>query len=76
MITVAQGDDQVAAVVIEYCGWFLAVVAGSVFLIFTSIFKDILINILENMDELTLRIFSILGVGLGAFFVYLGLAVF
>jgi len=75
MIYVAQGYDQTAALFIKYLGWFFVVVAGPIFLIFTSIYKDILINIVENMDALILRIIGIFGVGLGALFIYLGLVV-
>lgn len=76
MANVAQGYDQTAALIIKYFGWFLVVVPGFIFLFFTSIYKDIAVNILENMDNLTLRIFSIFGVGVGALFIYLGLVVF
>jgi len=76
MINVAQGYDQTAALIIKYFGWFIVVVAGSISLIFTSIFKDICLNIMGNMDELILRIIGIFGVGLGAIFIYLGLVVF
>ena len=75
MINVAQDYDHTAALIIKYFGWFLVVVAGSIFLIFTSIFKDIFINIMENMDTLIFRIIGIFGVGLGASFIYLGLVV-
>jgi len=76
MINVAQGYDQTAALIIKYFGWFIVVVAGSISLIFTSIFKNICLNIMGNMDELILRIIGIFGVGLGAIFIYLGLVVF
>jgi uncharacterized protein YjeT (DUF2065 family) len=76
MIDVAQGHDNTAALFIKCFGWFLAVGAGSIFLIFTSIFKDIFVNIVENMDELTLRIIGVIGVGIGLLFIYLGLVVF
>ncbi len=75
-INVAQGYDQIAALIIKYFGWFLVIGAGSITLIFTSIFKGIFLNIVENMGTLSLRIIGIFGVGLGALFIYFGLVVF
>lgn len=76
MIHVAQDYDQTAALIIKYLGWFFVVVASPILLIFTSIYKDIIINIVENMDALILRLIGIFSVGLGALFIYLGLVVF
>ncbi len=75
-INVAQGDYQTAALFIKYFGWFLVIGAGSITLIFTSIFKGVFVNIVENMSALTLRIISFFGVVLGVLFIYLGLVVF
>jgi hypothetical protein len=75
MIIAAQDYDQPEVIIMKYLGWFFDVVAGPILLIFTSIYRDIVINILGNMDDLILRIFGLLGVGLGIFFIYLGLVV-
>ena len=72
MIIASAGYDQTGAILIKRFGWFLAIAPGSIFLIFTSVFKDIILNILENMDELTFRIFGIIGAGVGALFIYFG----
>ena len=76
MITVAQGYDLTEALIIKYLGWYLVIVAFSILLVFTSIYKEIVINIIGNMDGLILRIIGIFSVGLGAIFICLGLAVF
>jgi uncharacterized protein YjeT (DUF2065 family) len=76
MINVAQGYDLNAALIIKYLGWYLLIVAFPILLVFTSIYKDIVINIMGNMDVLILRIIGIFGVGLGALFIYLGLDIF
>jgi hypothetical protein len=76
MIMVAQDNEQTAVLLIKTFGWFLAVFAGSILLFFTSIYKDIVLGIVQNLDTLILRLFGVLGVGLGTIFFYLGLVIF
>ena len=76
IIYAAQGNNHPVAVIFEYFGWFVAVIAGLIFLVFTSVFKEIAENVLDNMDELILRIIGIIAVGMGGLFIYLGLYVF
>ena len=75
MIMVAHGHEQTAALFIKYFGWFLAVFAGSILLIFTSIYKDIVLGVVQNLDALILRLFGIIGVGFGTILLYLGLTI-
>ncbi len=76
MIIVAQGHDQIAALVIKYTGWFIALAALFIHVIFTSISREILKDIFENMSRLTLRIGGVFGIGVGALFIYFALVVF
>ncbi len=76
MINVAQDHNQAAALVIKYFGWILVVGAGSITLIFTSLFNNIFVRIVESMREQTLRIIGAIGTGLGVLFIYFGLVMF
>ena len=76
MIIASQGHDQTAALVFKYYGWFIAIAATFFHVIFTSFTKDIGRNIMKSFNILTLRIFGLLAVVVGAVLIYWGLAVF
>ena len=76
MIHAAQGHDQIAAWVIKCAGWFIVVAASLIHVIFASISRGILVDIIGNMNERTLRIGGVFWIVLGGVLIYLGLAVF
>ena len=75
MIMSARGDARGASVVIEGLGWLLTFIAFFGELIFTSIVRLIAEAVLEALDEVMLRGLGVLAIGLGAFFIWLGLEV-
>lgn len=74
MLISAWGADQPAALIIRVIGWFLALTAACE-MIFPSLAKAIG-GFFWNIGGMAARIAGILSVGLGAFFIYLGLWVF
>ena len=73
LIASAWGVVQSAALILYWLGWFI-LFAGIVELIFTAFVQRIAISI-WSMKNSTARIVGVFSVVVGAFFVYLGLAV-
>ena len=74
LIASAWGVDQSAALILYWLGWFI-VFAAVVELIFTAFVQRIAISI-WSMKNSTARILGLVAVVIGAFFIYLGIAVF
>lgn len=74
LIAAAWGVDQSAALILSWLGW-LIFCAALVELIFTAFVQRIAISI-WSMKNATARILGLIAVVIGAFFVYLGIAVF
>ncbi len=75
-ILAARGSDQVAALFMQAIGWIMAFGGFVVVMIFADFYKRLADTILEAMDELMLRMLGFFSICLGAFFIYLGVAVF
>jgi uncharacterized protein YjeT (DUF2065 family) len=74
LIASAWDVHQSAALILYWLGWVLFF-AGLVELIFTALVQKIAISI-WSMNNTTARILGVFAVVIGAFFIYLGLAVF
>ena len=74
LITSAWGVDQSAALILYWLGWFI-VFAAVVELIFTA-FVQRIANSIWSMKNSTARILGLCTIVVGAFFIYLGFAVF
>jgi uncharacterized protein YjeT (DUF2065 family) len=75
MIMSARADARGASIIIQGLGWFLVFIAFFGELIFASIVRLIAEAVLEALDNVMLRGLGVLAVGLGAFFIWLGLKV-
>lgn len=75
MVLASRGTEQMAGFLVLGFGGFLVLAAVFGFLLFTSVFKSLVHSVLEGMDELILRGVGVISVILGAFFIYLGIAV-
>jgi uncharacterized protein YjeT (DUF2065 family) len=73
LIASAWNVDQSAALILSWLGW-LIFCAALVELIFTAFVQKIAISI-WSMGNMTARILGLVAVIIGAFFIYLGLAV-
>jgi uncharacterized protein YjeT (DUF2065 family) len=73
MIATAWGVDQSAVLILSWLGW-LIFCAALVELIFTAFVQKIAIAI-WSMKNTTARILGLVAVVIGAFFIYLGIAV-
>ena len=73
LIASAWGADQVIALILYWLGW-LIFCAALAELIFTAFVQKIAISI-WSMSNSTARILGLVAVVLGAFFIYLGIAV-
>ena len=74
LIAAAWNADQSAALILSWLGW-LIFCAALVELIFTAFVQRIAISI-WSMKNTTARIVGLVAVIIGAFFIYLGIAVF
>ena len=74
LIAAAWGVDQSAALILSWLGW-LIFCAALAELIFTAFVQRIAISI-WSMKNTTARILGLFAVLIGAFFIYLGIAVF
>jgi hypothetical protein len=77
MIASAQSSAQGAAWVISIVGWFWALAAVFLLLIFTSFYRQIALGIMDALDDrAVMRVLGAIGTLFGAFLVYLGIGVF
>jgi hypothetical protein len=77
MITIAMDSQQAAAMIIVVFGWIVAFIAVVLCLLFASIYKKIVEEFLDAIDDSSVfRLIGIIGTALGAFFIYLGLFVY
>ena len=76
MILAAWGDHRDGAEIIMGLGYIFGFVVVVFLLIFTSIYKLIADAFLDAMDNVILRGLGAISLGIGIFFIYLGVAVF
>ena len=76
MILAAWGDHRDGAEIIMGLGYIFGFVVVVFLLILTSVYKLIADAFLDAMDNLILRGLGAISIGIGIFFIYLGIAVF
>ncbi len=76
MILAAWGDHRDGAEIIMGLGYILGFFVVVFLLIFTNIYKLIADAFLDAMDNLILRGLGVISLGIGSFFIYVGVAVF
>jgi hypothetical protein len=77
MILSAQDSAETAALAVSIVGWLWLLAAVFLLLIFTSLYQKIARGMLDALDDsAVLRVIGAIGTLIGAFLVYLGIAVF
>jgi hypothetical protein len=76
MILAARGDHRDGAEILMGLGYIICFYVVIFLIIFTSIYKLIIDAFLDAMDNVMLRGLGAISLGIGIFFIYLGVAVF